>query len=189
MYMGLSIMMVWMAGQIASGCRVDPGKGQTRFSPMVVEASPDGNDTTGNVSVPGMTFRWSIDGDRLHGTMNGHTNGWVAVGFNDRDELKGAKLVMGYASGNDLFVEERIAVDPPVHLAKTQLGGRNNARVVGGYERDGWTTIEFSIPLDSGESPDVVLHPGRRYHLILAYSDVDDFIHHSRMRTAVSIEL
>jgi len=141
-----------------------------------------------SVTAVGMTFEWRTEGPHLRGRMTAPTTGWVTVGFNSRDELAGSKLVMGYVSGDRVVVEEHIA-DPPDHRPKTELGGHHAISDVTGYERDGATTIEFLLELDSGDPVDVSLRPGQRYHLTMAWSHEDDLYHHSARRTAVEITL
>ncbi|MEX1364909.1 MAG: DOMON domain-containing protein [Nannocystaceae bacterium] len=141
-----------------------------------------------HVTAVGMIFDWRVEGRSLRGRMQAPTTGWVTVGFNPEDSLAGSKLVMGYVAGDEVVVEEHIA-DPPNHRPKTQLGGHHAVSEVSGAERDGTTTIEFLLELDSGDPVDVVLRPGSRYHLTMAWSHEDDLYHHSARRTSVEIVL
>jgi hypothetical protein len=45
----------------------------------------------------------------------------------------------------------------------------------GGREEGGTTTIEFQIPLDSGDANDKPLSPGSTYPVLLAWGTVDEF--------------
>jgi len=151
-------------------------------------AEPQSNDEFKTVSAVGMTFEWRVEGRFLHGRMRAPTTGWVTVGFNQEDQLAGTKLIMGYVADGEVVVEEHIA-DPPNHLPKTQLGGHHAISEVSGSEREGSTTIEFLVELDSGDPVDITLRPGARYYVTMAWSHEDDLYHHSARRTSVEIAL
>lgn len=140
------------------------------------------------VTAAGVTFEWSIEGAHLRGRMSAATTGWVTVGFNTRSTLDGSRLVMGYVHAGKVVCEEHIA-DPPDHRPKTERGGHNALSEVRGTEVKGVTTIDFVLELDSKDPVDVVLVPGQRYYLTLAWSHEDDLYHHSAQRTAVDIVL
>lgn len=140
------------------------------------------------VTAVDVTFEWEIQGGYLRGRMSAPTTGWVTVGFNDKSQLDGTKLVMGYVADGKAFCEEHIA-DPPNHRPKTERGGHNALTAVSGTELNGVTTIDFSLELDSRDPVDIVLIPGRRYYVTLAWSHEDDLYHHSARRTAVEISL
>lgn len=136
-----------------------------------------------------VVFEWRIEGDKLHGKMHAPTRGWVTVGFNTEPQLAGTKLVMGYVSPRgEVVLEEHIA-DPPNHRPKTELGGHDALSNTQGHEQGGETHLEFLLELDSGDPVDVVLVPGQRYHVTLAWSHEDDLYHHSARRSAVEIDL
>ena len=116
------------------------------------------------------------------------STGWVTVGFNARPGLAGTKLVMGYVAGAKVVCEEHIA-DPPNHRPKVEHGGHDAISEVRGREVRGVTTIDFRVELDSKDPVDVVLVPGRRYYLTMAWSHEDDLYHHSAQRTEVDVIL
>lgn len=55
------------------------------------------------IEVGGMTVEWSLQsGGRFICTVSAPTRGWVAVGFNTRDDIVGANLIMASVQ-NDIF--------------------------------------------------------------------------------------
>ena len=124
-----------------------------------------------------MQFSWSIQGDVLQGTMRAKTRGWLAVGFNKNSGLKGARLIMASLHKNKARVEEHV-VDPPRHWFKEG----STVRLISAEEKGYHTQVKFSLPLEH-------FREGEEIELILAFSDYDDFDHHSAMREHQTIKL
>ncbi|MEM9078443.1 MAG: DOMON domain-containing protein [Bacteroidota bacterium] len=130
----------------------------------------------------GIAFTYEVVGDSLECQLNAPTNGWIGVGFNDKNSIVGSDLLLfnivdGIPSCTDLFVK---GIGSPVRDDKN--GGKNTINLRGGIERKSYTSITFSIPLDSGDPNDFLLLPNKEAWLILAFSVNDDFEHHSRVR-------
>lgn len=130
----------------------------------------------------GITFTYEILDDDLKCTLTAPTNGWIGVGFNDKDSIVGSDLLLfnivdGKPSSTDLFVK---ATGNPVR--DEDNGGKNTITILGGTEKDSSTTVTFSIPIDSGDHNDFLHQVDKETWLILAYSVDDDFRHHSRVR-------
>lgn len=139
--------------------------------------------------VSGITFTYEISGDRLNCSLGAPTSGWIGVGFNDRNSIVGSDLLLfnsidGVAMASDLFVKE---FGNPAR--DEDLGGENNITVVRSTENESFTKFVFTIPIRSGDPNDFVHHLGKKAWLILAYSESDDFDHHSRVRKHVAFEL
>ena len=123
----------------------------------------------------GMVLQWKVEGERLHVILSGRTEGWVAVGFNPSDKMKDANFILGYVADGEVVLEDHYGTRKGRHAADTDLEGAENTELIGGFERDGVTQIEFAIPLDSGDEADRALVPGERYPVLLAYGKADDF--------------
>jgi DOMON domain len=137
----------------------------------------------------GVTFQWSIkDNGHLLGCMEAKTSGWVAVGFNTRDGLEGARLVMGRVVGGKAHAEVHIA-KPPQHFHRVTEDGAERVTNVTGRLVGGTTTVCFTMPLEAADTEDVPLVAGKKVHLILAWSHEDDFQHHSAQRGSRDIVL
>jgi hypothetical protein len=126
-----------------------------------------------------MSFEWGIEPERLFGRVRARTCGWLAVGFNDRAGLQGARLVMCRLIGDKIEIEEH-EVDPPRHRARRD--SRSVVSALGARRVGADTEIEFALALER-------LRAGQRVELILAYSTSTDFDHHSAMRGHQSVEL
>lgn len=150
--------------------------------------STQGEQGVRRATAAGVEFEWRIEGDVLKGRMSARTTGWVTVGFNRERDLRGTRLVMGYVQGGRTVVEEHIA-DPPDHRPKVSLGGTSGVLSASGVERDGTTTIDFELRLDTGDAFDVPLVPGRSYYATFAWSHEDDLYHHSASRSAIDLVL
>lgn len=141
------------------------------------------------VSKNGMTVQWEIVADSLQVIVFAPTQGWVAIGFNERDELTGTHLIMGSVKNGEVLIEDRYIRKPGDHVSVRALGGVDALAHRKGEETKNGTTLEFRFPLKVEDSYHCLLAPGKSYYLLLAYSESDDFDHHSRMRTSVKIQL
>lgn len=141
------------------------------------------------VELGGMTTKHRIVGDRVEFTLTAPTNGWLGIGFNDRNSIVGSDLYLmhvidGKTAGQDMYVKG--AGDPRLDQS---LGGTSDLQIISGEESAGKTKVVFSLPLNSTEQYDYQLEPGKSLWLILAYSTHDEFAHHSRMRKHVRFTL
>lgn len=141
------------------------------------------------IEVNGMVFRWHIAEDRLHVDVSAPTQGWVAVGFNPKRGLAGTHLIMGAVVDGQTTVDDRYIVRIGQHRSISALGGVPSLSHIQGTETADETRLSFSLPLHAPDRFHQTLVPGETYHLLLAYSVDDDFMHHSRMRTHVSFQL
>ena len=137
----------------------------------------------------GNSFNYTIQGDSLACTLEAKTNGWIGVGFNDKNSIVNSDLLLfniidGIAFSTDLYVK---GVGNP--QKDSVLGGANTIRKLNGIEKDGITNVKFTIPLRSGDPFDFEHRFNAPYWLILAYSVEDDFSHHSRVRNHVPFKL
>jgi hypothetical protein len=123
----------------------------------------------------GMVLQWKVEGERLHVIVSGRTEGWVAVGFNPSDKMKDANFILGYVADGQVVLEDHYGTRKGRHEEDTELDGAADVELIGGFERNGVTQVEFTIPLDSGDEADRALVPGERYPLLLAYGKADDF--------------
>ena len=136
-----------------------------------------------------MTVAWKIENEHLYITMNAPTKGWVAIGLNTMEQLQGTNLIMAAIKEGMINLSDRYILAPGDHKSISDLGGTNATVLISGVENDAGTQVEFMLPLKASDKFHVELQPGRHYFLLLAYSQEDDFSHHSMMRTTVEIEL
>jgi hypothetical protein len=122
----------------------------------------------------GVTFSWKVDGDTLHGKLSAKTKGWVAVGFNPVEKMQGGNYILGYVKGNDVEVADHFGNKKINHDLDEKLGGTSDVTMVSGSEKGGTTTIEFTIPLNSGDEYDTVLVPDGETTVVLAHGPPRD---------------
>lgn len=137
----------------------------------------------------GITFQWKLEGDSLYIRLSAPTEGWVAVGFNPSKVMKGADYKLAYVEGSETFIEDHFGTGLFGHKSDLSIGGQSNFTLISGSESGGVTTVEFSIPLNSGDEYDTVLNRGDEVKVLLAYGSRDNFSRKHKKRTSVVIEL
>jgi len=142
------------------------------------------------VKAQNITFAWKVEGDKLAVKLSAGTEGWVAVGFNPVQEMKGANLILGYVKDGKVTLEDDFGSGENSHNSDIKLNGTSDVTLVGGEEKDGRTTIEFIIPLDSGDKNDNKIEVNGETTVLLAYgAGRDSFIPRHKFRTALKINL
>jgi hypothetical protein len=96
---------------------------------------------------------------------------------------------MGCVKDGQVLIEDRYIVRPGLHKAKPELGSPEQLTEQTGREEGNHTTIGFVLPLEKQDKFSHQLVPGQFLWLLLAYSQEDDFEHHSMMRTWAEIRL
>lgn len=133
----------------------------------------------------GMDVYLIHDDGNVTGAVSATALGWVAVGIGPAGTvMDGSNIIIGYVAGGTAYVSDQFGVGYD-HKSDVSLGGQDNVLASAGTETGGKTTIEFRIPLDSGDPYDVALKPSTSYSLIVAYqSTADDF---TTMHTAAGL--
>ena len=141
------------------------------------------------VEVNGIKFSWKVNGEMLDIILSAPTTGWIGVGFDPSKKMKDAGFVLvsvenGVAAARDDFGATALG-----HKSDVSLGGKDNVTNVKGFEKDEYTEVSFSIPLDSGDKFDKKLTKGK-HTVILSYSKFDDFkkLHSVRGKTEIEIK-
>ncbi len=137
----------------------------------------------------GMTVHWKYTNDRVYFEMKAPTKGWVAIGFNETEHITGNYLLMGNVINNRANVVEHITLGPGSYQSFATLKKETSVKDIKGIEDREGTTLQFSVPITSNNPYTKDLSERKRYVLLLAYSQEDDFQHHSMMRTLISIQL
>jgi hypothetical protein len=117
-----------------------------------------------------MTLYWQNDATTLYVGLVSPGTGWAGVGFSDRAGKPGSNIIVGAVSKGTVTIQDNYGVTKELHLADWT----SSILTSGGSEANGQTTLEFSIPLDSGDSQDVALSPGETVNVILAYQATKD---------------
>lgn len=127
-----------------------------------------------SISAEKMTIDWSVNGDQLAMKLAAPTTSWVAVGFNPSNQMKDANIIIGYVKKGKVKISDEYGIAATQHKGDKKVGGAENVTVVGGSEENGVTTIEFSIPLNSGDEKDQTIDPNGDTTLIWAYGEGRD---------------
>jgi hypothetical protein len=122
----------------------------------------------------GMSFAWKVAGENLNVKLTAPTTGWVGIGFNPKDAMEGANYVLGYVKDGKVELRDDYGDSKRNHNEDVKLGGTSDLTVVGGEEKGKNTTVEFSIPLNSGDKYDSVLDPAGNTVVLLAYGGSRD---------------
>lgn len=126
-------------------------------------------------SQSGITFEWKKNETLLEIILAAPTTGWVAAGFNPSSGMKDANFIMCWVDdAGEAKCEDHFGTELFKHALDTSIGGQQNVTVVEGTQNQGETTVRFIIPLNSGDSKDQVLEPGKTYPLILSYGATDN---------------
>ena len=126
------------------------------------------------LKVGSISFWWEAQDGNLYVKLSAPTTGWVAVGIEPTRIMKDADMYIGYVNGSEVVLEDQFADKLTMHHSDVSLGGKSNIISFSGKEENGVTTIEFTRPLNTGDSFDKVLVPGNEYNLIFAYGTRDN---------------
>ncbi len=137
-----------------------------------------------------IAFAWKIEGDKLYVRLTGGTKGWVGIGFNPGTKMQDANFVIGYVKKGQVKVIDAFGVRPKEHINDTAMKGQNNVTDVSGSQKGRRTTIEFAIPMDSGDSADNKLNADGYTTVLLAFGKGRDSFHsRHRFRTRLKVNL
>ncbi len=117
----------------------------------------------------GMELSWKVADDQLHIKISAETTGWVGIGFNPTEQMKDANYIIGYVKDGEVVLGDHFGDQKWNHREDKTLGGTEDLTVVDGKESEGRTTLEFSLPLDSGDAYDGVIDPQGETVVLLAY--------------------
>jgi len=137
----------------------------------------------------GMEVLWHQNERSITFEMSAPTNGWVTIGFNERNTTDKAYLLMGRIVNGKAQVVEHYTSSPGTYRPTEQLGEPSKISKVSGNESTGTTALKFTVALDQNSNFQKDLSKGSTYYLIMAYSRHDDFQHHSIWRQSVKITL
>jgi len=108
--------------------------------------------------------------------MSAPCTGYVSVGFDPEFRKEGGNYIIGYVAGESVVVRDHVETRGNLHEADVELGGENNILEFSGTEIDNRTTLEFIIPLDSGDPMDQPLTTGVRHVILVAYQNSRDVL-------------
>lgn len=134
------------------------------------------------IEVNGMTVDWEHRKGRVFFTLSAPTEGWLVLGFNDKDDISGTNLLFGRVQSGKVEVADHYTIAAGNHKPTEKVGGVAVFQDVSGEEKAGKTTVSFSMPVKAADAFHFDLTEGTARWFICAFSSEDDFYHHSRMR-------
>lgn len=111
----------------------------------------------------------------LHCLLSASTSGWVAVGFDPSSIMQDANFIIGYVDGGIGEIRDDWGTGATSHASDVSLGGSSDVTLLTAAESGGVTTLEFTIPMNSGDAYDKVLSIGSSYSCILAQGSSDSY--------------
>jgi hypothetical protein len=150
-----------VAAALAFLCAFAALAAQSAAAPLVAEAN-------------GIKLSIVLKADTAEITVSAKTGGWVAVGFDPASMMKGADILIGYVKDGKAFGRDDTGSSPISHKSDESMGGTSDFVSVAGTEKDGITTLVFTVPRASKDALDKPLTAGK-HSVILAYGSADDF--------------
>lgn len=136
-----------------------------------------------------MEVCWQHKKDEIEFTLKAPTRGWLAIGFNEKQGLAGTYLLMARVFNGKVEVVEHFTKSPGNYASIASLGATPCTKVVVGEQSKNLTNVTFRIPTKACHQFAKNFTKGTSYNMLMAYSQDDDFQHHSLMRTNIEITL
>jgi hypothetical protein len=133
------------------------------------------NEYVNETSFGDFEVRWTSDDRNIYFGIKAKTEGWVSLGLDPVSQMEDADMIFGMVKDGEAVISDQFSTGAfGPHSPDTELGGSDDIVDFGGQEADGFTTIEFSRLLDTGDTYDNVLSEGT-VKIIWAYGSADDF--------------
>ncbi len=163
--------------------------GPANLSTVTVDGTITSGEYRHSLEEPmtGIWIYWQNDGQTLNVGLVSPGTGWVAVGFDPETGMQGANIIIAAVVGTRFTIEDQFGTGPISHSPD----GSQDILASAGKESGGKTTVEFAIPLDSGDPADTVLSPGTTHKVLLAYQSSDDSFnvrHTKRVVTSLTLD-
>ncbi len=183
------LIMIWQGCYLVGLTELPITAQDIKLNNSIKYLSVTEDSTYKKIEKNNMVVSWYFTIDSCFFEMSAPNTGWVAIGFNEYDDITGTYLVMGAVNKATTVVVEYLTSGPGNYAPLSELGIANAVDNVSGLETSSNSTIAFSLPRKPYTKYQKNIEPGKTYYLIMAYSEEDDFKHHSMMRTMQKIIL
>jgi len=139
------------------------------------------------IAVKKFGFTWQVQGDSLTCSLVAPVSGWVACGFKPIKKMKGANIIIGNSIGGTATVVDHFGTDLVKHEPDTAIGGTSDVTSASCTEKEGKTTLSFTIPLNPDDTKDVKLQKGEKVKVIFSASKYDVLTKIHTMRASAEI--
>lgn len=122
-----------------------------------------------------------IEGDSAMLALKAQAKGWLALGIDPEDKMKGADMIFGYVKDGQPVIFDMYSTGPVgPHPPDDQQGGTADITAAGGSHKDGVLILEVKRKLNTGDGKDKPLKIGDN-KVIWAIGDAADAsVKHSR---------
>ncbi|MEP1035197.1 DOMON domain-containing protein [Ekhidna sp.] len=138
--------------------------------------------STKKLETEGFVLEWTHATEHIQISISAPSTGWVAVGFTTGSSIVNTNLIQGHVSDGEVFIQDQFVTDLGEHPPVEALAVAARIFDLCGEERNGTTTLKFSIYKTKVDNLHCDLAEGNTINVWLAYSLSDDFDHHSRKR-------
>jgi len=122
----------------------------------------------------GFRVYWTNDAVILRMGLFSPGSGYLAIGLDPDRRMEGANFIIGTVRNGQVEIRDDYGTGSLSHGSDIENGGTNDILAAAGRELNGQTTIEFIIPLDSGDRFDKPLEPGQTYKILVAFHNTSD---------------
>ncbi len=142
-------------------------------------------------SAAGIDVRIAVVADTLEVELSAETTGWISIGFDPSRQMADANIIIAYVEDGELDIADDYGIGPMAHDRDTNHGGSNDIIAATGRQENGMTTVNFTIPLDSGDDLDKPLILGETYLVLVAHGPdgAADFTTYHANRGSFELEL
>jgi hypothetical protein len=124
---------------------------------------------TYKITLEKIQFNWSIDNDNLKIKLQAQTPGWVGIGFNPTEGMKGANFILGSVKDGAATITNQHGISKTLHRKNTDLGGANRIINPSGTSNNTQTVIGFAIPYKAGDKLNKPINMNEDTTVLLAY--------------------
>ncbi|UCG68420.1 MAG: hypothetical protein JSV09_11475 [Thermoplasmata archaeon] len=137
----------------------------------------DEYDFTASFDDGNLKLHWKVVDEAILLAMEGKTKGWVAIGIDPENRMKGADMIFGWVEDSgEVKIVDAFGTDPTGdHPPDTQQQGTSDILCFGGSESSDTTIIELKRLLSTGDSKDKDIPSNGEVTIIWAYGPNDNF--------------
>jgi hypothetical protein len=119
---------------------------------------------------------WTIDNDTIYLAIEARTTGWIALGLEPSVLMKDADMIIGWWNGTDDFVVEDAYATGQTgpHPPDVDIGGSYDILTYLATQSDGWTRIELTRRVATGDPLDRAIRTDGPMKVMWAVGDTTD---------------
>lgn len=140
-------------------------------APPTIDGTLDGEMEVYKHPSGNFELYWKVLNEtEIYMAINAKTTGWVSVGFDPSFMMKDADIKIANIVKSEITLQDHYGTSATGHKQDKE----NEIEQFAGKEENGWTFIEFIMPLDTDKPDDKAIVPGEKMKVIIAYSSSTD---------------